>query len=75
MDDDNDLFDNGDPWDHFVNMTVTLERLIKAHNNMVDDNTRLIKKVNHLQARMEEMRHIMIQKGFYDNTIPRAKRK
>jgi hypothetical protein len=69
---DNDMFENGDPWDLIVNVTATLERLILAHNNLNDDVRKIVKKQAVLDARMQEIRRLIIDEHFMDN-IKRTK--
>lgn len=63
MENENEIFGEGDPWDHFLNMTATLERLIVAHNKLHVDHQNLVKRVKILDARLEEMRRILLQAG------------
>ena len=58
--DDNDMFEEGDPWDHILNVTATLEKLIVAHNNLTDDVLNMRKKQKILDARMQELRRLLV---------------
>lgn len=69
---DNDMFENGDPWDLILNVTATLERLIVAHNNLNDDVRKLVKKQAVLDARLQEIRRLIIDEHCMDN-IKRTK--
>lgn len=69
---DNDMFEDGDPWDLIVNVTATLERLILAHNNLNDDVRNLVKKQAVLDARLQEIRRLIIDENCMDN-IKRTK--
>lgn len=57
---ENKIFDNGDPWDLLLSITANLERLIKAHNALVEDVEKLKKKNSVLTARVDELKRIAI---------------
>jgi len=57
---DNEIFEDGDPWDHIVNLTMTLEKLIVAHNDIADEYVKLRKKITRLSAQVEELRRLTI---------------
>lgn len=60
---ENDMFEDGDPWDHILNVTATLEKLIVAHNKLADDMQKIAKKQSVLDARMQELRRLVINEG------------
>ena len=61
------MFDNGDPWDHILNVTATLEKLIVAHNNLIEDVINMRKKQTLLDARMQELKRLLIDEDGIHN--------
>lgn len=54
--DDDEIYDNGTPWDYVVNLGHLVDTLVTAHNKLAEDHEKQIKKIKILQARVEELR-------------------
>lgn len=63
----NNMFENGDPWDHMLNVTATLENLIVAHNNLTEDMRKVLKKQAILEARLQEIKRLTVNEHSMDN--------
>lgn len=70
---ENELFENGDPWDHILHLTATVERLIVAHNNLISDFQKISKKQKITDAQLQEIRRLLIDEGYSLDNIQRTK--
>lgn len=66
---EHDMFEDGDPWDHIVQMTITLEKLVLHHNEMVDKVLKLEKQCAIYRAQIKELKTVLITTGMYDQCI------
>jgi hypothetical protein len=57
------MFDNGDPWDLLVKITVNLEELIQAHNKLQGEYLHTRKKLAIVEARVDEMKRKLANAG------------
>ena len=66
---DNNIFEDGDPWDHIMQMTANMEQLIKSHNDLVEEVLRHKNQITIQRAQIKEMKTVLLANGLYDQCI------
>lgn len=56
IDDNDNMFDQGTPWDYVTSLGMLVDRLVTAHNELANDHEKAIKKITRLEAKVEEIR-------------------
>ena len=54
--DEDDIFENGTPWDYVVDLGRLVDKLVEAHNQLAEDHERLVQRTALLEARLDELR-------------------
>ena len=56
MNEDEELYDKGTPWDMLVDMSVALEQVISAHNDLAKDHEKVVIALKKAELKIEELR-------------------
>ena len=65
----NDLFENGDPWDHILELTANLQKVIVSHNELAVEVIRQRDLNVIARAQIIEMKTILLNNGLFERCL------
>jgi hypothetical protein len=51
-----DIYDKGTPWDLLVDMSIALEKVINAHNELAKDHEQVVLALKRAELHIQELR-------------------